>query len=145
MVDISPLVERVGGEGSLYLSLPLSQMSSTSPLFILHHSSDCWMLCMLYYIKCQLLLGLTLFTVNLLYSVQHIRSLIKKKKKVRIKKIPMATEEKKSWAFILCLHFPQHSLSNLCNHHTKMTKHSSSIVQNFNRNHVSKDRLFVTC
>lgn len=46
---------------------------------LLHYSSHCRALCMLYYLKCQLVLGLTLFTVNLLYSVQHIHSLIKKK------------------------------------------------------------------
>lgn len=80
MVDISPFVIGGGEEGSLYLSLPLNHISSTSPLFILHYSSDRWMLCMLYYLKCQLLLGLTLFTANLLYSVLHVHLLIKKMK-----------------------------------------------------------------
>lgn len=143
MVDLSPLVERVGGEGSLYLSLPLNQMSSTSPLFILHYSSGCWMLCMLYYLKCQLLLGLTLFTVNLPYSVLHIHLLIKKKRSV-LRRSPWLPRRKVEPLFFVFSFHNTHSQTFVIRD-TKMTKHSSSIVQNFNRNHVSKDRLFVTC
>lgn len=88
----SPFVDTDRGEGLLSVSIPLC---STSPLlFILHHRSVCRMLCMLYYLKCQLLLGLTLLTENLLYSVQHNHPLIKRS--LRMKRIPMATKEKKS-------------------------------------------------
>lgn len=128
MVDIFPFVESGGGEGSLDLSVSLNHTSSTLPLFILHYSSVCRMLCVLYYFKCQLLLGLTLFTVNLLYSVQHIRLLIKKKKgHCEEDRHGYRGEEKFS------LHFFVFSFHNahpqiLIIRDTKMTKSSSSTL-----------------
>lgn len=140
MVDISPFVIGGGEEGSLYLSLPLNHISSTSPLFILHYSSDRWMLCMLYYLKCQLLLGLTLFTANLLYSVLHVHLLIKKNERSYI---PMATEKKSQPLFFVFSFHNTHSPIFIIRH-IKMTKLSSSAVQHLIRNDVLKERPFVT-